>query len=189
MSLQVQFLTLGMMMLSGIAMGMIYDSYRVLAGQLRVSRWLIPVLDLLYWAGVTLLVFRVLMYSNEGQLRLFVFIGLWLGVTLHFMFFSKISVRTVLGVIAVVKWTTRLIQRIVYIMIYKPIIGLWTLLCYILMLLHRLAIFLFKVVLQLLYPVRWLAGCMYTLLRKLVPASWVRWGARLKLQLLSRFRK
>ncbi|WP_052339991.1 spore cortex biosynthesis protein YabQ [Gorillibacterium massiliense] len=75
MTLQVQFLTLGMMLLSGAAMGAVFDTYRVLTGQLRISRWILPFLDILYWISVTVFVFQMLGASNQGQLRFFVLSG------------------------------------------------------------------------------------------------------------------
>ncbi|MFD1902972.1 spore cortex biosynthesis protein YabQ [Paenibacillus rhizoplanae] len=57
------------MILAGIAMGLAYDSYRVLSQKLRFPRWLNALLDLLYWIGAALLVFRMLYAGNQGQLR------------------------------------------------------------------------------------------------------------------------
>ncbi len=73
MSLQVQFVTIGMMFLSGHGLGVMYDMYRVLSRQFRAPKWIIPFLDVVYWVVATLLVFLALFYSNQGEVRMFVF--------------------------------------------------------------------------------------------------------------------
>lgn len=75
MILDAQWITLTWMVLSGVVMGVAYDSYRVLSGQLRFPRWSIHTLDLLYWVASALFVFRMLYAGNHGQLRFYVFWG------------------------------------------------------------------------------------------------------------------
>ena len=48
MILDAQWITLIWMMLSGVVMGVAYDSYRVLSWQLQFPKWSIHSLDLLY---------------------------------------------------------------------------------------------------------------------------------------------
>ena len=63
------------MLLSGIGMGVVFDGYRVVSDELRISRLWVPVFDLLYWIAATLAVFQVLSTSNEGEVRAYVFLG------------------------------------------------------------------------------------------------------------------
>jgi len=56
----VQWVTLLYMMLAGGAMGVAYDSYRVLSLKFTFPKWLNAMLDLLYWLWAALLVFRML---------------------------------------------------------------------------------------------------------------------------------
>ncbi len=62
-----------MMLLSGIGMGVAFDSYRVVSNRLHIGRLWIPILDLLYWLAATLIVFRVLMANNDGEVRIYIF--------------------------------------------------------------------------------------------------------------------
>ncbi|WP_409343896.1 spore cortex biosynthesis protein YabQ [Paenibacillus sp. MBLB4367] len=152
MTLNEQFLTLGLMFGCGWALGILFDTYRVLTGQLRLPRLLIHLLDLIFWLTATLLVFRVLFYSNYGQVRLFVFIGLVAGGSFHYCFTTGITVKLVMGIIRVVKWLYKLLLRTIDLFIVTPIIWIYKLVIAILGFLAAAAMFLGKIVLQLLYP-------------------------------------
>lgn len=142
-----------MMILSGIALGSMFDIFRVLSGKMRLPRWTIPLIDMVYWIVATILVFRLLIYSNEGQLRVFVFLGIGIGICFYFALLSIWVIRLTLLVISIVIALYRFFRRVVELFIIKPIIGLYRLTVIILGFLVAVAIFLYKIVLQLLYPV------------------------------------
>ncbi|WP_058300466.1 spore cortex biosynthesis protein YabQ [Gorillibacterium timonense] len=154
MTLETQAVTLAVMMACGLAMGIVFDGYRVLTWQLPFLRRLTPVLDLLYWAGVTLFVFRALNGSNEGQLRFFIFLGLAAGVLLYYLLFSRLTVWLVRKLIEGIRYTIRLIVKLFHILVVKPLLLLIRFLWVLLGIAASVSIFLLKVVLQLLYPFR-----------------------------------
>lgn len=145
---------MGLMLASGVLIGILFDLYRVLAHELRFPRWLIPLLDLLYWATVTVLVFRILLYGNFGQVRPFVFLGLFAGYTLYFLGLSRTSMRIIKLLIRVVESIIQFLVRTVQVCIIRPVLLLYKLVLVILGIVTKVAIFLFRVVLQLLYPLR-----------------------------------
>lgn len=93
MSAAVQGMTIAYMMLCGLAMGLVFDVYRVASHRFRIARWLLPGLDVVYWAAATLCVFAVLLNSNQGEVRMYVFLGLGIGVTGYFGLFSGWTVK------------------------------------------------------------------------------------------------
>jgi spore cortex biosynthesis protein YabQ len=88
-----QGMTIASMMLCGLVMGLAFDVYRVASHRFHVARWLLPALDAAYWAAATLGVFAVLLGSNHGEVRLYVFLGLGIGVTGYFGLFSQWVVK------------------------------------------------------------------------------------------------
>lgn len=153
MTLQIQFVTLGMMCAGGLSLGGLFDLYRVLSGQLKVPVWLKAVLDLVYWFVGTLIVFKLLYESNWGEVRPFIFLGLGIGIILYFLLFSRTVIRVIKFMIRVVVATARMVQRTFMLLVVKPIIGLFRLTVIIFGFLLATAIFLYKIVLQLIYPV------------------------------------
>lgn len=181
MSLDVQFLTLFMMVVSGIGMGAAFDGYRVVSNELRIGRLWVPVLDLLYWTAATLIVFRVLIASNEGELRMFVFIGLFIGIAFHFWLLSSTVIRIVQWLVGAVRWFIGTLIRLFNMLIVRPIIGLYRLSRVFLGFVLVISMFLFRIVVQLLRPF-WLL--LSWLLRPLTRPLWAllqRWSAAMRL--------
>lgn len=183
MNLQIQFLTLSVMAGSGAFMGVLFDVYRVLSGQLRPPRWLVPLLDIGYWLAATSFVFWALLYSNNGQVRLYVFLGLLFGVWLYFRLASRLTVRLVLLIIRLLKALVRFAGKTIEVIVIKPVLLLYRLLIVLLGFLWALTIFLGKVVLQLLYPFFLLGRFLFRPLLKRLRESawWIRlgnWGGK-----------
>lgn len=177
MTLSVQYVTMGLMMASGVGMGIIFDVYRVLTGQMRILKRLVPLLDLVYWALVTLFVFRMLERGNEGQLRFFVFIGLVIGVSLYYWLFGRATRELVRRVILAVKWLARMLRRLFMLCVVRPIVGLYKLVMLLLGFAASVAVLFLKIVLQLLYPVRMLLRFLWKITGGHIP--WGKLGRRL----------
>nr|WP_275984053.1 spore cortex biosynthesis protein YabQ [Paenibacillus hamazuiensis] len=150
--MEVQFVTLGMMFLGGLALGVLYDLYRVLSDRLNVPNWVLAILDIVYWLVGTVLVFRLLYASNHGQVRIFIFIGLVIGILFYFSFLSRMTIRFICFMIKVVQAAIRIGKRTIDIFIVTPILFLYRCVIILFGFLMALAIFLYKFVLQLLYP-------------------------------------
>ncbi len=89
-SLKVQsyiFLTL---VYGGLLVGLVYDLYRVFRYFLKPKKIATIIEDVLFWFIVTIVVFFVLIESTWGELRGYIFVGLFIGVFLYFKFLSKI---------------------------------------------------------------------------------------------------
>lgn len=125
MNLQTQWMTLVWMLASGTLMGVAFDSYRVVSGQLRFSRWSVHLLDLLYWVASALFVFQMLYHVNQGELRFYVFLGLFLGVWIHFLFLSVLIERFVVNLIRIVQRIYSFFVKLIYMTLFAPIKWLW----------------------------------------------------------------
>lgn len=184
MTLHVQFVTLGMMCFGGLSLGTMFDLYRVLAGQLKAPSWLKSLLDLLYWFIGTIVVFLLLYESNWGEIRPFIFLGLGIGICLYFLLFSRYIVRFILILIKVTKAVCHFIVKMVKLLIIKPAIGMYRVVVIILGFLAATAVFLYKIVIQLIKPVwkimLWLGRRIGSVLRIRMPkltglhAAWTR---------------
>ncbi|TVX95805.1 spore cortex biosynthesis protein YabQ [Cohnella terricola] len=112
MSAAAQGMTIASMMLCGLAMGLVFDVYRVASHRFHVARWLLPGLDVAYWAAATLGVFSVLLNHNQGEVRLYVFLGLGIGVTGYFGLFSGFVVKLSGKLIDIVKALSRFVWKL-----------------------------------------------------------------------------
>lgn len=141
-----------MMFSSGWALGVLFDVYRVVSRTLHLSRWIMAVLDLVYWIAATLFVFKILYYSNQGEVRFFVFLGLLLGTVFYFYFISSYTVIAVKLVLKLLENLYDIVVRCIELLIVRPILLLYKLFIILLGILTAIAMFLFKIMVQLFYP-------------------------------------
>lgn len=180
----VQWVTLLYMILAGGAMGVAYDSYRVLSLKFRFPKWLNAMLDLLYWIWAALLVFRMLYAGNQGQLRFYVFLGLFLGVWIYFLTFSVTFRKFVVMLIHSVQYMCRLLWRMVDILIGKPLRLLWRLIVGLLVGLWRILLFILKILLRLtkpiwVLPIRWITPLSLKFMHSARITKFTEWISRL----------
>jgi len=83
MPLDLQFYTLFVMVLTGIAAGIIFDVFRAVRGVTGARGLVGDLWDLLFWAIVTLLVAVGLVIGNWGKLRVGVLLAAVLGVWIY----------------------------------------------------------------------------------------------------------
>ncbi|EFM10880.1 spore cortex biosynthesis protein YabQ [Paenibacillus curdlanolyticus YK9] len=180
LTLNEQWLTLGLMLLSGIGMGIVFDGYRVVSHELRFAKWTLPLFDLLYWAAATLVVFQVLSAGNNGEVRAYVFLGLVIGVVVYFLMLSRSVIASVRWLIQAVRYMIGLVIRLFDIFIVRPLLILYKLAKVLLGFLVALTIFSCKIVVQLIRPFwllsRWLLRPLWQPVAKRLQPIIAGWG-------------
>jgi spore cortex biosynthesis protein YabQ len=83
------------MILFGFAMGVGFEIYRELKRIFRLRPRAINFWDLVIWLIFLGVAYGVLLHINYGQVRLFVFIAMALGLLIYFRFFSPIARRPI----------------------------------------------------------------------------------------------
>ncbi|MCX8129862.1 MAG: spore cortex biosynthesis protein YabQ [Clostridia bacterium] len=85
--------------LGGMAIAFIYDIFRIKRKRVKTRSIVLHLEDFLYWIIVSLVMFASVYYSNEGEIRGFIFIGTILGVIFYALAFSRIVMKVSLKVI------------------------------------------------------------------------------------------
>lgn len=152
MTLSMQWLTMAVMLLSGLGMGTVFDGYRVVSNELKFPRWWLPVLDVIYWMASALVVFRVLYANNNGEVRAYVFIGLAIGIVIYYLFLSRIVIVIVKWLIGAMRKLIAFVLKCLDILIVKPILLFYKLIMAIFAFGSALTIFILKIVVQLVRP-------------------------------------
>jgi spore cortex biosynthesis protein YabQ len=165
-SLEVQFLTLASVALAGIGMGAAFDGYRVAARELNAGRLWIPVFDLLYWMLAALVVFRVLLDVNEGEVRVPVFLGFFIGLTFYFWLLSAPVVRLYRLLAAALRRMWRFAVRAADVLVVRPLRWLVRLGSRFFRLVYAASMYLLRFVVQLLSPI-------LGLMARLVRPAWL----------------
>jgi spore cortex biosynthesis protein YabQ len=104
--------------ITGVVMGVLFDFYRILRGVFRL-RWILTSLaDLLYWLLSTVLVFVALLFGNWGEVRLYVFFGLFAGVFGYYKLLSRLTMRMLIWLI---RFSVRVVRTVKLVVVYTVI--------------------------------------------------------------------
>jgi spore cortex biosynthesis protein YabQ len=152
-TLQIQWLTMALMLGSGFVLGVILDLYRVLKARFRLRGWTVSLGDLLYWTGSAGLVFGLLMWSNWGQLRFSLFLAVCVGFILYFRWMSPAVIRWIRRTLREVERLIRLIFHLFHTLVWQPLAWLTGVLK---RLVRMLAGMLLSSLRTLLLPLRWM---------------------------------
>jgi spore cortex biosynthesis protein YabQ len=124
MNLEMQWAAMGLMMGSGLILGVVLDVYRALKIRLHLRGWVVSLVDLLYWTGSALLVFALLMWSNRGELRFYLVVAVLLGFFLYHRWFTRPVLRIIRRIIAGVEWTALQVYRTFKVVVWNPLVFL-----------------------------------------------------------------
>jgi spore cortex biosynthesis protein YabQ len=87
----------------GILIGFIYDLYRILRCIFRPKKIATIIEDLIFWIVIAIASVCVLLFSNEGQLRFYTFLGFLIGALLYNRILSRFVIKGIVGILRIVK--------------------------------------------------------------------------------------
>ena len=120
-----QLFCLGIFIITGISIGLLFDIFRILRKSFHTADWITYIQDVLFWilAG-SMMLFSIFTF-NHGEIRSYVFIGILIGVVIYMLAISKLIVKSSVTIILFVKkilsYPIHLIEKIVKIIIINPI--------------------------------------------------------------------
>lgn len=97
----------------GMVIAFLYDIFRIRRKALRTNIVVVYIEDLIYWILVALVMFGVTFYSNDGELRGFIFLGSAIGVILYISLMSRLIVGSAMLVIGIICRVFKLLWTIV----------------------------------------------------------------------------
>jgi len=87
----------------GIVIGFMYDVYKIYRNILKPKKLVAIIQDLLFWIAISVVAISVLMYSNDGDVRIYSLIGFILGALMYNLLLSKIVVKTINKILYTIK--------------------------------------------------------------------------------------
>jgi len=79
--------------LTGVAIGVLFDFFRILRRTIKTSNFITYIEDVLFWILTGLLVLYNIWYFNNGEIRIFMFLGIILGVLIYISTLSSILIK------------------------------------------------------------------------------------------------
>lgn len=99
----------------GMAIALVYDIFRIFRKAVKTGSLVTYAQDLLYWLIVALIMFLTIYYSNDGEPRVYLFIGAFLGVVLYALLLSRIIMGSLLFIIKII---IKVIKTVLFIISY-----------------------------------------------------------------------
>ncbi|MDQ0930071.1 spore cortex biosynthesis protein YabQ [Bacillus atrophaeus] len=164
MTLTTQFYTMLAMAGMGAWLGASLDTYRLFVVRARTARWLLFIHDILFWTVQGLLFFYVLLNVNEGELRIYIFLAVLLGVATYQSLCKRMYIKILKFTIYLAVSVYQSIKRLVQHVLFRPVVWVCTLIIGLVMFLiqkvYRLITFLllclYKIVKVLCFPIYFL---------------------------------
>lgn len=101
----------------GVIISIIFDIFRISRKTFKTPDIVTYIEDICYWIITGIIVLFSIFLFNNGELRLYIFIGMFIGILIYMIFISKYFIKINVLIITVIK---NIIVKILHIII-KPI--------------------------------------------------------------------
>ncbi|MYL35959.1 spore cortex biosynthesis protein YabQ [Pontibacillus yanchengensis] len=157
MSLDTQFITMFMMLWSGIYLGMAIDTFRRFERYWKKQTIFAFSIEIFFWLLQGLIVFYFLFVANQGELRLYIFLLILCGFAMYQALFKTIFRRILEKLISFGISFIRFIKRLFNALIYSPLrwmirllikilLGIWVVVVWLLLLVGKIILLPLKLV-------------------------------------------
>lgn len=88
---------------TGMAIGILFDIFRALRKNFNTSDILISIQDILFWIITGFMILYNIWYFNDGEIRIFMFLGIILGVLIYILTLSSIIFQLLYKILTIAK--------------------------------------------------------------------------------------
>lgn len=99
--------------LNGLIIGVLFDFFRILRKAIRTSDLITCIEDIVFWILTGLIILYSIFTYNNGEIRLFMFLAIIIGIILYMVLISKFIMRISLMIINIVQKVISIIINII----------------------------------------------------------------------------
>ena len=99
--------------LNGIIIGLVFDIFRILRKSFKTSDIITTIEDILFWIITGIIILYSIFVFNNGEIRFFMFIGIFLGVMLYILLLSNYIIKVSVKIIFLAKKIVAFIFKII----------------------------------------------------------------------------
>lgn len=92
-----------MFILTGLAIGTLFDIFRILRRSFKTKDFITYIEDILFWIFTGIILLYSIFTFNNGELRAFVFIGVLLGIILYILTLSRYFIKICVYIVNIIK--------------------------------------------------------------------------------------
>ena len=100
-------------LINGLLIGLLFDFFRILRKAMKTADFVTYIEDALFWILTGFIILYSIFTYNNGEIRLFMFFAIILGILIYLIFISKIILSISLGIINVIKRIFSIIFNII----------------------------------------------------------------------------
>ena len=78
--------------ITGVIIGILFDFFRILRKTIKTPNIITYIEDILFWILTGLLILYNIWYFNDGEIRMFMFLGIILGTLIYMSILSKMVI-------------------------------------------------------------------------------------------------
>lgn len=79
--------------LTGVVIGFLFDFFRILRRSIKTSNIVTYIQDILFWILTGIIILYSIWYFNNGEIRIYVFLGIIIGILIYTTTLSSIIVK------------------------------------------------------------------------------------------------
>lgn len=95
--------------LNGLLIGFLFDIFRILRRSFKTSDFVTYIEDILFWILTGFSILYSIFVFNNGEIRLFMFLGIAIGITCYMIIFSSFIIKTN---VAIIKFFKKIISTV-----------------------------------------------------------------------------
>ncbi|MDR3552244.1 MAG: spore cortex biosynthesis protein YabQ [Clostridia bacterium] len=97
----------------GMALGAVYDLFRIFRIAVPCGKAVVFIQDVLFWMICAVSSFLFLLYMNTGEIRLFIILGELIGATLYYFTLGVLVMKSAKAVVGFLRWIAALVFRLI----------------------------------------------------------------------------
>ena len=90
-------------LINGLLIGLLFDFFRILRKAIKTADFITYIEDVLFWILTGFIILYSIFTYNNGEIRLFMFLAIIVGILIYLTFISKMILSISLSIINVVK--------------------------------------------------------------------------------------
>lgn len=114
-----------MFIINGIIIGILFDIFRVMRKTFKTSNIITYIQDIIFWVLSGVLTLYFIFGFNNGEIRLYIFLGIVLGISLYMLLISKNFIKISTLILQKIKKLVEIIiypiKKIVKFVFFRPI--------------------------------------------------------------------
>ena len=101
--------------INGIVIGILFDIFRILRRSFKTSDIITYIQDILFWILTGLILLYSIFTFSNGEIRLYMFFGVFIGCLIYMLIFSKYFININVKIILIIK---KIVGKIITIILY-----------------------------------------------------------------------